>query len=97
MSNRYDTEGMKSGASQIESELRNFDSARKEIDRIIETMGANYFRDQLSGQFIRLYRNEAKPAAEDLYKTISNFASLLRECSKRYSDTIDNGNSFLLW
>ena len=42
-----------------------------------------------------MYKQEAKPAMEDLEETLTDFVSLLKMCAKKFGSAIDNGNSFL--
>lgn len=95
MANKYDPPGMKRGAEEIERELRVFTQAKESISTAMDTMEAADFRDETGRRLVRMYRQEAKPAMEELEQTLNDFVSLLKMCAKKFGSAIDNGNSFL--
>lgn len=95
MANVYDIEGMKSGKEKIEYELRNFQREKEKLDRIMQTVVNQYFIDDTSRRFIQRYNREAKKNADELEDMLVRFVNFLGQCTKKYSNAIDNGNSNL--
>lgn len=95
MANKYDPPQMKSLADAVEKELKVFNQAKHRMDSIVSTMNSEFWDDSTNQRFAARYNREAKKAAEELGKTMCEFASLLKQCAKKYGDAIDNGNSHL--
>lgn len=95
MANQYDPPGMKSGADSMERELETFNQIKSNMDSIVDNMSLKLWNDATNQRFGKRYNHEAKKALEELSKTISEFASLLRQCARKYGNAIDNGNSNL--
>ena len=90
----YDPEQMKKGAEAIEKELKNFHTAREQIERTIEHLSQNWSdttHDRLAGRF----QKEAKEAMENAADQMQRYADLLKQAAKRYSNVIDSGNGKL--
>ncbi len=95
MANQYDPPRMKSGADSMERELETLNQIKSNMDSIVDNMSLKLWNDATNQRFGKRYNNEAKKALEELSKTISEFASLLRQCARKYGNAIDNGNSNL--
>lgn len=95
MAYKYDPPHMKSGADSIEKEIRTFNQIKQNMDSIVHSMSSKSWDDATNRRFVQRYNNDAKKAAEDLSKTMAEFASLLKQCAKKYGNAIDNGNSNL--
>lgn len=95
MAYKYDPPRMKSGADSIEREIKTFNQLKQSMDSIVSSMSSKSWNDATNRRFVQRYNNDAKKAAEELSKTMSEFASLLKQCAKKYGNAIDNGNSNL--
>lgn len=95
MANKYDPPGMKRGAENIERELQTFTQAKDRISTAMDTIRSTAFDDETGRRLVQMYKQEAKPAMEDLEDTLKDFVSLLKMCAKKFGNAIDNGNSFL--
>lgn len=93
MAYKYDPARMKSGAESVEKARKKFDQARENIDNIMASVP--WHHDETAGQFFRKYNREAKESAKELSEVIEEFSSLLKQCSKKYANAIDNGNANL--
>lgn len=89
----YNTSQMKSGAASISAELKQFKSAKENIDSIIRSL--KWEDDDIHRQYVSRYQREAQKSAEEMYQQINKYAELLAQCSKKYASVIDNGNSLL--
>lgn len=92
MAYKYDPPRMKSGADSIENEINTFNQLKQSMDSIVTSIAWN---DATNRRFVQKYNSDAKKAAEEISKTMSEFASLLKQCAKKYGNAIDNGNSNL--
>lgn len=90
--NRYNTSSMKVCANKIDEELEAYESYRKHIDHIINTLNQNW-DDDLNQRYVSKYKSEFSPAAEKIGKNIKQYANVMHQCAKRYGSAIDNGNS----
>jgi len=95
MANIYDVNRMKSGVSGIEKQMKTYHNAKVQMDRIMADLDQKTWDDDNYRRFYNRYQREAKPAAEELEKTIDDIVKLLQQCAKKYSNAIDNGNSRL--
>lgn len=95
MANKYDPPAMKRGAESIEQELQNFIQAKEGICSVMDTIQSTAFRDETGMRLVQMYRQDAKPAMDELEQTLTDFTSLLKVCAGKFGSAIDNGNSFL--
>lgn len=95
MANKYDPPAMKRGAEEIERELTELSRAKEAIHTAMDSISTTAFRDETGRRLVQMYKNEAKPAMEELEQTLTDFVSLLKMCAKKFGSAIDNGNSFL--
>ena len=96
MANKYDPPGMKRGAEQIGQELKTFSKAKDDFCAAMDLLGTT-FMDETGVRLIRMYKQEAKPAMEELEQTLTDFVALLKMCATKFGNAIDNGNSYLSW
>lgn len=94
MANYYDSEAMKNGASKMEKEIAAFNKYRSNIDSIIDKL-AKSWDDDNNRKYVALYRKEAANSMEDASKKMTQYAELLKMCSRKYGNSIDSGNSNL--
>lgn len=79
----YDAPKMKSGASDILAELKNFTTAKTEIDQIVTRLRSNW-ADENNTNYSNKYNNEAKVAAENVETLMKEFASALQQSGEAY-------------
>lgn len=95
MANKYDPPGMKRGAEAIERELGTFSQLKERIITDMDSIAESDFQDETGRRLVQMYKRDAKPAMEELEKTLNDFVSLLKVCAQKFGSAIDNGNSFL--
>lgn len=89
----YDPARMKSGAEDIEKELKTFNDARQRLEETIDRLP--WYDDPTSQSFRNRFKSDARPSMEDAADKMQQYADLMRQASKKYANAIDSGNSNL--
>ena len=88
----YDTGAMRTAASDIRAKIRNYESAKNEIDSTITNM-KTYWDDPVNQTFANRYNSDLKETAEAVKKLMEEYAKFLDAAAEAYDKTVASGNA----